>query len=47
MTVTCTNPDCTEQGIAKNGLPGAEWPPDLEVRCGVCGQVCEQQPAAP
>jgi hypothetical protein len=34
-TVTCTNPDCTENGVPKDLPPGL--PTDIPTFCGTCG----------
>ena len=38
-TVTCTNPDCTEAGVAKPVL--GELPPGITFVCGACGEACD------
>jgi hypothetical protein len=41
-TVTCTNPDCTENGIPKDATG---VPPEYAISCGACWT--ELRPAAP
>lgn len=43
-TVTCTNPDCTEHGIAKDA---AGVPPEYAISCGACGTELRPAAAAP
>jgi flavoprotein len=36
---TCTNADCPEHGVVKEGTAAL----DADVRCGACGQACSGQ----
>ena len=47
MTATCTNPECSENGIAKGMAPGTTIPPGIIIRCGVCGSECTMAEAVP
>lgn len=39
MTATCTNPACTQNGVAKDAS-GLGTDLTIEVDCGDCGQKC-------
>lgn len=45
MTVTCTNAECTENGIPKGMAPGTTLPPSVVIFCGECGSPCEMSEA--
>lgn len=46
MWAACTNPDCSEKGIAKE-VPDQFWP-DPNLHCGNCGRttIAETSPPA-
>ena len=44
MTLACTNPECTENGIAKELVGLDVIPPGIEMFCGTCGQPCTPEP---